>query len=269
MKKRPLAITLIALIYLLEPIGNALIAALANDLPLFGSQGIFAHLIWSDWLILAMFPVVAAGVYAVRPWGWYLFIGFAIVLIGYNLTVFFFLNPNYDPTLVIGFILVITLVCSVFFRRHVYSPYFNPRLRWWEVAARYKVDLEATLLLDNGAEIHCHVLDISRTGCFVGHHGAIGTGENLWLKIHCAGTQIHGIGKVVRHAPGQGYGILFQAMTRETRIKLARLIHTLESLGGRDRQGAVVVAAQIPASVFGDLKDGLLNSLAFRLRSAF
>jgi len=268
MKKRPLAITLIALIYLLEPIGNAAVAALANNLPLFGSQGVFAHLIWSDWLILAMFPVVAAGVYAVRPWGWYLFIGFSVVLIGYNLLVFFFLNPNYDLALVIGFILVVTLICAVFFRRHVYSPYFNPRLRWWEVATRYKVSLDATLLLENGGEIHGHVLDISRTGCFVDCPGPIGTGEALWLKIHCAGTQIHGLGKVVREAPNQGYGILFQAMTRETRIKLARLIHTLESLGGRDREGAVVVAGQIPAKAFADLGHGLLGGLALRFKSA-
>ena len=53
MKKRPLSIIIIALIYLFEPVGNLIQAAYINKLPLFGDNSILNHLIWSDWIILA------------------------------------------------------------------------------------------------------------------------------------------------------------------------------------------------------------------------
>ena len=245
MKKRPLSIIIISLIYLFEPIGNLIQAAYINNLPLVGENSILSHLIWSDWIILGLFPVVALGVFMVRKWGWYLFVGFSVVLIAYNLYVYFYLNPNYQLHTVLLFILIVTAMSAVFFRKHVYAPYFNPRLRWWEVPSRYNITL-ATKILTNDTALNCRLLDISVSGCFVNYAGELSVGESVLLIIQCAGNEIKCMGKIVRKSTKtdhSGYGIYFQTLSRETRLKLKRLIKTLESHGGRDRQGSVPSSA--------------------------
>jgi len=240
-KKRPLSIVIIATIYLLEPFGNLIQAAYVNKLPLYGEDSILSHLIWSDWIILCLFPLVAFGIYSVRKWGWYLFVGFSVLLISYNLYVYFHLNPNYRFETVLLFILIITGLSAVFFRKHVYSPYFNPRLRWWEVASRYKIPLDAKILTDD-ATVDCRMVDISSTGCFVNYSGELARGTTVWLVIKCSGVEIQCLGSVVRKSTESehtGYGIYFQSMSRETKLKLKRLIRTLEASGGKDRQGFI------------------------------
>ena len=89
MRKRPLSIVIITIVYFLEPIGNLIQAAFINNLPFFGEYGILSRLLWTDWVILGLFPVVAIGIYKVRKWGWYLFICFSVLLISYNLIVYY------------------------------------------------------------------------------------------------------------------------------------------------------------------------------------
>jgi hypothetical protein len=243
MNRRPLSITIIAVIYLLEPFGNLAVAAYANRIPLLGKQGVLAHLIWSDWLILAMFPVVALGVFMVRRWGWYLFLGFSLVLIGYNLWVYGYINPHYSLGTVIAFVVMITAVSAVFFRKHVYSPYFNPRLRWWEIPARYRVAINTQILTDRHGALVAQTADISESGCFVVMSSDLQVGEQVWLVLSCRGTQINCLGRVVRQADSGGsdcgYGIMFQAMPREARLKIRHLVRSLAKLGGQDRSGDV------------------------------
>ncbi len=245
MKKRPLSIIIIALIYLFEPFGNLIQAAYVNNLPLFGENSILSHLFWSDWIILGLFPVVALGVFMVRKWGWYLFIGFSVLLIAYNLFVYLYLNPNYQLYTVLLFILIVTAMSAVFFRKHVYAPYFNPRLRWWEVASRYNITLAAKILT-NDTSLDCRLLDISASGCFVNYAGDLAVGESVLLIIQFGEDEIKCMGKIVRKSTKtdqSGCGIYFQTVSKETRLKLKRLIKTLESYGGRDRQGAIPSSA--------------------------
>jgi hypothetical protein len=244
MKKRPLSIVIIAVIYFFEPAGNLIQAAYVNGLPLFGNNSIISHLIWSDWIILSVFPVVAVGVYRVRKWGWYLFLGFSVVLISYNLYVYLYINPNYKLQTVILFILIVTGISAVFFRKHVYAPYFNPRLRWWEVASRYRVKLPTTIVNDAGS-MDCQLLDISSTGCFIEFDGNLNLGDDVWLLIDFVNNEINCLGKVIRKSrepSAPGYGIYFHAMSQETRRKLKYLVRTLKNLGCKDRQGSIPVS---------------------------
>jgi hypothetical protein len=229
------------LIYLFEPFGNLIQAAYVNNLPLFGDNSILSHLIWSDWIILGLFPVVALGVYMVRKWGWYLFVGFSILLISYNLYVYLYLNPNYQLHTVLLFILIVTAMTAIFFRKHVYAPYFNPRLRWWEVASRYNIALD-TKILTNDSALRCRLQDISASGCFINYDSELTVGDSVMLIIEFSGDGIKCMGKIVRKstkAGNSGYGIYFQTIPKDTRIKIKRLIKTLESHGGQDRKGSI------------------------------
>lgn len=268
MKRKPLSIIIIAIIYLIEPVGTIVIGARVNALPVFGPDGIFAHLLWSDWLLLAGFPVVALGIYSVRKWGWYLFVIFSALLIGYNVYVYLFLNPNYSLGLIIFFIVVITAISAVLFRKQVYAPYFNPRMRWWEIAARYRVNLDARILTSDHGSANAHILDISETGCFVGAAGELQEGANVWLVIRCGETEISCLGRIVRKVAagkeGQGYGIMYHGMSKETVIKMKGLMHSLKELGGRDREGSIP-ASRIPANLY-EIGNTFFNRLQVRFK---
>ena len=240
MKKRPLSIVIISIFYFLEPVGNLMQAAYINKVPLFGSQGILSHLLWSDWIILGLFPIVGIGIYMVRKWGWYLFLSFSVLLIFYNLFVFKYLNPNYSLGVVIFFILITTAISAFFLRKNVYAPYFNPRLRWWEIAARYRVPLDTILATNKGA-VSCKTLDISETGCFVEYNESLPLGSTVLLEFHCNGMEISCMGKVVNRRAGerencQGYGIVFQAIPSEMKKRIRQLLWFLEKIGLEDRK---------------------------------
>lgn len=245
MKKRPLSIIIIALIYLLQPVGNLLVAAYVHKQPVIGPGGIVNHLIWSDWLILLLFPVVAFGIWKVRKWGWYLFMAFSALLIGYNIYVHLYLNPNYSTKMVVGFIVGITIVVALFLRKHVYSPYFNPRMRWWEVAERFRVQLDIQIKTSDQGAFTCPTVDISQSGCFVRHDKMIEEGERVWLEIPFGPRKISLLGKIVRRAHHEGlvagYGILFEAMTADTRWHIHQLVNALKQKGIADRQGVPAV----------------------------
>ncbi|MEW6667877.1 MAG: PilZ domain-containing protein [Thermodesulfobacteriota bacterium] len=268
MKKRPLSIVIISLIYLLEPFGNIFQAAFVNDIPLIGETGILSRLVWTDWVVLGLFPVVAVGVYLVRKWGWYLFIGFSGLLVVYNIYVYL-RNPNYAPETILLFILIITGTSAVFLRRHVYAPYFNPRLRWWETAARYRIVLETTILTDAGAQ-PCKTVDISETGCFLETRVPLAEGASVWLKIRCRGMEINCLGKVVRRAGGAetvlGYGIMFQGMAAEARNLLRKLLFSLERLDRMERKD-LISASEIPTDLWRRNYTSL-SRLFFRVKSS-
>ena len=269
MKKRPLSIVIITIVYFLEPVGNLIQAAFINNLPFFGEYGILSRLLWTDWVMLGLFPVVAVSIYKVRKWGWYLFICFSVLLISYNLIVYYCLNPNYSFETVLLFILIITGISAFFFRKHVYAPYFNPRLRWWETAARYRVTLDTTILTSDGAK-ECNILDISETGCFVNDREELDEGSHVWLRINCKEVEINCFGKVVRKSGPKeqytGHGIMFQNMPKETKKKIRHLVWSLERLDYEDRKD-VISTSEIPKD-FHDRNYNFLNQMGFRIRSS-
>ena len=263
MKKRPPSIIIIALIYFLEPVGNILQAALVNDMPVYGESGILSHLVWTDWVILSLFPVTGVGIYMVRRWGWYLFVSFSVTLIVYNVYVYS-INPNYELETVLLFIGVVTFMSAFFLRKHVYAPYFNPRLRWWESAARFRVGLETQILTDQGAQT-CTTVDISETGCFLSTPVVLDEGSLVLLKIHCSEAELDCLGKIVRKSTEReqvhGYGIMFQGLSKETRKTLRLLIFSLLKLGREQRKEKIQVS-EIPPN-FLEMRGVLFSRLAF------
>ena len=246
MKKRPLSIVIVAVFYFLEPFGNLIQAAYINQLPLFGEESILSSLLWSDWIILALFPVVGVGIYLVKKWGWYLFLSFSALLIFYNIFVYKYLNPNYSLETVLLFILTTTAISAFFLRKNVYAPYFNPRLRWWENATRYRSPLNTVLFTNQGA-VPCKTLDISETGCFVNYHEEMPLDSQVMIGFHYDGEDISCMGKVVHHRSetdkeNQGYGIMFQAMPVETKKRIRQLLWYFERIGLKDRNDAKIPA---------------------------
>jgi PilZ domain-containing protein len=258
MRQRPLSVKLISLLCLLMPPCVLWMAARVSGLPLAGNHGIFHHMAVSDGFVLALFPVVAAGVYSVRRWGWYLYVGFAAFLIPYTLRADSIIGSGFGRGVTLFFIAAIVSLCALFFRKHVYSPYFDPRLRWWESAPRYRINLNTRLFTRRGEAEAVVMKDISTTGCFVDLSRNLAVGERVWIVIECASAEISCMGRVVRAEARagvpRGYGVMFDAMNRENRTRLDRLIRALVHLRGQDRKGRLP-PSRVPA-VYERLRRG-------------
>ena len=226
------------------------------------------HLIWCDWVILSLFPVVGLGIYMVRKWGWYLLVGFSFVLIFYNINVYLYLNPNYQLSTVILFIVFVIVTTGIFFSRHIFELYFNPRLRWWEVAPRYKLDINTnSKMVIKKKTKSCRILDISSTGCFVKYAGHMCIGDSIRLIIQSSKFKLNCSGKVARKSIKQnrtGYGIYFESMSRDTKHQIRNMTRTLKALGLNDREGSIK-ETKIPEGYIKEYNYPL-NRLGLRLK---
>lgn len=234
MKKRPWEIILISVIYILAPIGNILQAMFINHSSF---NELIQHLKVIDWVILLSYPVIGILVFTVKKWGWYLFIAFSFILIILNV-IGYIRNMNYSFVMLIIFNVLIIGITALFFSKHVMSPYFNPRVRWWEVPARFKLNLTATLHSDQTI-IESQILDISQSGCFVSTTTPLDIGANIWLEIKFSNKEVDCFGRVVRIASKKedknGYGIMFLSVGKDSRNLLNSLIKTMHKMGVTDR----------------------------------
>ncbi len=234
MKKRPWEILVISVILFLAPIGNVLQSLFFNRIPLGQLLSKFRVI---DWVILLGYPVVGALILSVKKWAWYLSICFSFFLLIFNV-VAYIRNPHYEIWALIAFNVLSVAVFIPLFLKHIMSPYFNPRIRWWEVPSRFKLNLSATLHTDQNI-VESQILDISESGCFVQTDTPLEIGTKIWLEIKFSDKQVDCFGKVVRSAGKKedknGYGILFLSIGRESRNILVSLLRTLHKMGIDDR----------------------------------
>jgi hypothetical protein len=116
-------------------------------------------------LIMALSLAVAVGVYRVRPWGFYLFVGHAL-FVSVNNVIIFSRSSHYPLWLVAVSDVSLFGVLGYFIFSNIRQPFFNPRARWWEQQPRALARLDAVLRV-GAAEIRGETLDFSEGGCFV------------------------------------------------------------------------------------------------------
>lgn len=236
MPRRPLIITLIAIFYFLSPAAIIIQGSVMNRIPLLGPYNIFTRLFITDIIILLIYPISAVALYSVKKWGWYLFLGCVLILIGYNIFVYF-LNPRYSLSVLIIFNVVLAVVAGIFFRKHVIAPYFNPRLRWWETKPRFKIDIHADIMLDDQI-LSGDILDLSISGFFMAFDTSLSLGQVYTFDLKCLKRSVKVSGKVMRKSTEKegynGLGIMFVRLTKKEKTGINTIIKDLEKGGLRD-----------------------------------
>jgi Tfp pilus assembly protein PilZ len=227
MKEKPLSINLIALAYLMAPIGNIMQVAWINNWPYFGPRSVFNHFSSFEWTLLCVFPLVALGIYRVAKWGYMLFLGLSAFLLVNN-TFMYFKNPAYSLYIVMLFHLVTIGLVGFFLQKHIISPYFNPNLKWWERDHRYTVNLGAQVRIRQ-ILVECNVLDISKKGCFVDMQNPLDMGDMVWINLTLGTFQFSVLCKVMWHRPIEptGYGLRFMGMEKEDVKNIKKMIDYL------------------------------------------
>ena len=235
--RKPVSIVLIGFYYLLSPLLNLVQIALVTHLPLSGPVNLWSILAPVDWAILVAFPLVGWGLLSVRRWGWLTFVTFTISLIGYNF-ISYLVNKTYDISVVLLYNLALAAITFVFFRKHLRAPYFNPRLRWWNTDPRFQVQLHGRIGEAESAGL-VEILDLSASGVFLSAHADIEPGQVHTVTIEAYGMAFPVKGKVMRktsaHDPKPGFGIMFEALSTESRYELTVLLARLVKNGARER----------------------------------
>lgn len=236
MPKRPLIITVISLCYFIAPLFIIIQGSLMSGIPLFGPQSIFTRLYYTDVIVLCLYPVCSAGLFSVRKWGWWVFLGCSLALILYNVIVYI-ISPMYNVVLLVVFNVGLAIVAGIFFRKHIIAPYFNPRLRWWESDTRYRLEIAAHV--GEGSErIAGEVLDISESGCLITLDKTLELGNTYPISIRCMDHRVDLQGRIMRRSSTgekhDRYGVMFVKREKAQKEELDSLIRDLEQGGVRD-----------------------------------
>jgi len=239
MKKRPLIVVLFAGACALYPmlmifqilqlgpgsVGDAVKTFFWSSKPLlFGGENLVAT-------ALAWFAAYA--VYQTKAWSWWLALVAALTLVTFNTGVSLYRAQDVGDAWLWTSIIIIAapmVLAAVLLQREVRTPYFNPRIRWWESEPRFAIDAPVR----GGGR----ALDISRHGMFVQHDNPPELGkEGDWL-FEIDGHEVKVTGAVSWLSPGEaehpaGFGVRFEEQDDATRQALDVIIAQRRSLGDK------------------------------------
>ncbi len=232
--KRPASILFFTIIMLIAPILTVLANAFINILPLWGAGNLFARMTVSDIIILLIYPLAAVSIYTVTKAGWWIFIASAISIFVYNIAAYIN-NPMISLIGVFLFNLLLFVAAGFFFRKHIIAPYFNPRLRWWEQASRYDINLGVSLEYSDSYELG-YLEDVSLGGCFIRISENIKIGHVYQLRLSLGNEMSISVkGRIMRSVFDDcslpGYGVMFSNLTETEKDGLLNMISGLNKIG--------------------------------------
>jgi hypothetical protein len=188
MRKRPWEILLLTVLYSGAPFGNLIFTCLVRGYDLSAIPWLMMVMTPIDWLALAAYPTLALAVWSVSRPGWWVFVALNLVLFGYNLFVGSQV-PGANLIVLVGANTLNVAVAALLFTKHARSPYFSPRLRWWNAEVRYRVVyvLDVPLTIEGRTQGQGLLLDLSVTGCFAELPEGFALDESVLLAFSCWG----------------------------------------------------------------------------------
>lgn len=243
--RKPALIVLFSFLYLLNPVGNFIFLVFWNDYP---PDRMVKYLYYSSFTkpdpfvlgtvflwISAVF--LAYGLYRVRLWAWYGFLGHSALTVisslyqassgEFAVTHAFFINA------------LILIPAGFFLRKEIRKPYFHPRLRWWEQHPRLRDSIRVRLAW-NEYKFDETTFDLAPDGIFVqtDNLADIAVGYFFNVRLCFSGEEdrsVQGVVVWINFEPGRvprGYGVKFIGITRRNRDYIAAYIRA--KLRGKD-----------------------------------
>ena len=222
MRSKPVLINIVAAMLLFLP--AAIFAFMAQRT---GDLSTLPTTLWSELALLSALSWTAAyGVWRVRLWGYYAFLGFLMAIIGLDIY-HLYEDPSKTWQAYIFDLIVVLAGFWVFQRRNIHEPYFTPQLRWWERASRYKTDILSKIYTTVGT-FEGHVLDLSESGCFIDCDLPLEVGSTSEIFIEWEGCEFHCRATLVRASEfPRGMGFRFDIVEKSQIQQVATIIRKL------------------------------------------
>ena len=186
MKKRPFVICVLSYLYFASPLFIFLELMWMNNIGFARIGATFSYFNWHVLLMMVLTPIVGAGIWSVKKWGYYLLVAHSVLLIFNNIFLYTTKKTLVPLWAVIVFTVLLVGVIITFVRKEVYSPYFNPRIRWWEQAARYYYDKMRIIVKKFGTDatmFEAKSFDVSETGAFVVSDKKVSVGDKFSMEL--------------------------------------------------------------------------------------
>jgi Tfp pilus assembly protein PilZ len=241
MRNRPLSIKLLALAFILSPVGVvAEILWLYRVHPEHWYYIFLTPELWTAqvWAMLILTPLVGVAVWTTRKWGYYALVVYTGLIVVNNIAVWasgFALSGLIERA-----ILTVGLAVLVFveLRKQFMAPYFNPRLRWWAQARRYLTDRFHIVVKDRGSGaplFQADSFDVSETGIYLTTDHAAKIGEDYQLDVMLPGDRhVPAVGEVVWVHGGSdsnppGFGCRFKGLRAPQRRAIRHAVRDLRA----------------------------------------
>jgi hypothetical protein len=240
MKKRPLSIRLLSLLFLLAPIGFMAELIYLYDIPLKRWDAVFSPEIWT-WQVVAIViitPLVGLCIWTTRRWAYFVLLTYSGLILVNNIAVW--LSGKAMSGILERLVLLAGLAVLLFteLRKQFYAPYFNPRLRWWEQAIRYSTDRIHIVVREfgKGTELfQANSFDVSETGIYIVSDREVKIGDMFSMDVVLPGNKMsHASGEVVWTHVGdnrypRGFGCRFTTTGRHFKTEVRDAVRALNA----------------------------------------
>ncbi len=240
MRRRPWPLIILAVLHLIAPIGNIIFNAylLDRSIPSYFVYALSPEYLVTNWVIIVA-PIVAGfSIYSCKRWS------FFVYLVSITALFVFSYEGYHSKSHLIGLLPVILvyftniLVVSYFLIPTVRNIYFDRRMRWWEIQARYKSDFKCNWSSHSSTQSHNGIVsNISINGLFLKSDELPKDKDILSIKVHF-GAQVMGFkGEAIIHnrVDALGFGLKFNH-DKESKKQAQTIVDFLESKGHRITQ---------------------------------
>lgn len=171
-----------------------------------------------------MAVVSGYGIWEMRRWAWYVFLGTNLLLV-YE-TAFVSATFGEGQHSALGFLLIVSLIFASTLRagNELRVPYYLPNIRWWESDPSRKLSVPVKIVKE-GHTLEGDILDLGFGGCFIKSPDDFNDDEALTIRFSIFGHEVHAKGNVVWRAVSavthpKGVGFKFSAVEKGHRRRL-------------------------------------------------
>jgi len=238
MRQRPWTLVILAALHFLAPIGNIIFNAVISNRNIM-NYFIFAmspEYLSNNWILLIA-PVIAGyAIYTCKRWSFYVYLVaitalFLVSYLGYASK-----SEAIGLFPLILVYLVNIVVVSYFLIPAIRNIYFDRRMRWWEVQARYKCNFKCTWSsLDGSQKVQGLIGNISENGLFLKSDELPEDNQCVIIDLPFNyGMDVQFSGAVILHdrVDAVGFGIKFNH-SPETYNVVRKIVLDLEKKGMR------------------------------------
>jgi len=238
MRRRPWPLITLALLHFIAPLGNIVVNALLmkKEVVSYFVNALSPHYFSLNWPIIVAPLVAGYAIYACQKWSFYVYLASLTSLFIFSYTGYMSKANSISLWAVLLIYFVNVAVVAYFLLPAVRNIYFDRRLRWWEIQARYRSFYKCKWKPAGSAQDWSGVIgNFSENGLFLQAADLPEDKQKIEISIPFnSETILHFVGESIIHnrADALGFGVKFEH-TRESLKAAKKIVEDLEAQGMR------------------------------------
>lgn len=228
MKRRPWPLIILAVLHILAPVGNKMLSAYVSHMSFTNYVNIWWLKATPETLLTSLVLPAIAGVLILvcRRWSFVLYLATMAAILLLSIKASLTYGNSLAYLTVAGMTILDLLVVCYFMIPVVRSIYFDPRMRWWETAQRFK--LEAPVKFKAGGnEWTGTTANFSQTGLFIMSADLPADGSTVEIELNYKDAVLKTTGTVIHHGQMNKLGFGVQFTPHGGLRKQTQMLHNL------------------------------------------